>query len=122
MLVRLTSSTSGEIIMFAKHAHAIFERLGKAGVARGVFTTEQLPSAIDALQCIVDEEKMAEKLRTKETPSSEKEATGDENADKRDEESDETITIGQRAMPLIRMMKWTLKEKGFITWEAPEDF
>ena len=36
MLVRLTSSTSGEIIMFAEHAHALFEWIGKETTARGV--------------------------------------------------------------------------------------
>ena len=54
MLVRLTSNTSGEMIMFAEHAHALFEWMGKESTARGVFTREQLPEAIArACQMIV---------------------------------------------------------------------
>ena len=32
------------------------------------------------------------------------------------------LTLGQRAQPLIHLMEWTLKEGGFIIWEAAEDF
>ena len=59
MLVKLTSSASGEIIMFAKDAHQLFEIIGKERTARGVFTKEQLPEARAKLQHAVDEEKSA---------------------------------------------------------------
>ena len=47
MLIRLTSSTSGEVVMFAKHARRLFEIIGKECTARGVFTFEQLPAALE---------------------------------------------------------------------------
>ena len=50
MLVRLTSSTSGDMIMFAEHARRLFEIVGKECTARGVFTCEQLPEAITRLK------------------------------------------------------------------------
>ena len=33
-----------------------------------------------------------------------------------------SIHLCQRALPLIHMMEWTLKEGGFILWEASGDF
>ena len=59
MLVKLTSSTSGEMIMFAKHARRLFEIIGKECTARGVFIAEQLPEAIDKLHRAVNDEKQA---------------------------------------------------------------
>lgn len=55
MLVRLTSNTSGEMIMFAEHARRLFEIVGKECTARGVFTTEQLPAAIARLRQAVQD-------------------------------------------------------------------
>ena len=59
MLVRLTSSTSGKMIMFAEHARVLFGWIGKECVARGVFTEEQLPEAIARLRRGAEEEKRA---------------------------------------------------------------
>ncbi len=131
MLVRLTSSTSGEIIMFAEHVHALFEWIGKETTARGVFTTEQLPEAIARLRHGVEEERAAAKRLAEEKRANagkkenkeeedEDEENGDE--DEKEKEPEETVSLGQRAQPLINMMDWTLKEEGFILWEASRDF
>ena len=138
MLVRLTSSTSGEIIMFAEHLHALFEWIGKETTARGVFTAEQLPEAIAGLRRGVAAEKAAAKRlaeemranaendkgrdREKDKGREEEEDEKDDGDEKQDMEPDVIVTLGQRAQPLISMMQWTLKEEGFILWEAPADF
>jgi hypothetical protein len=57
MLVTLTSSTSGEIMMFAEIARHLFEIIGKERTARGVFTLEQLPAAIEKLRQAIEAEK-----------------------------------------------------------------
>jgi hypothetical protein len=121
MLIKLTSNTSGEMIMFAKHAHRLFEIIGKECTARGVFTAEQLAPAIASLHRAVDEERIAAKRRTEEERYTEsKERDRDEDA--ADETADGQVSLGQRAQPLINLMEWTLKEKGFILWEAERDF
>lgn len=50
MLVKFTSSTSGQIMMFAQVARQMLEILGKDCNARGVITSEQLPDAIARLR------------------------------------------------------------------------
>ena len=121
MLVKITSSTSGEIIMFAEHLRQLFEIIGKECMARGVFTCEQLPDAIAKLKHAVHEEKAA--LHEAERVAHEEGIDEDDEVEDEDHKAGRVgIHLGQRAHPLIQMMEWTLKEKGFILWEADKDF
>ncbi|MEO8411353.1 MAG: DUF1840 domain-containing protein [Propionivibrio sp.] len=127
MLVKLTSNTSGEIIIFAEHLHQLFEIIGKEGTMRGVFTTEQLPPAIEKLHRAVGEEKQV--LHEAGRKAHEARVDRGAAADKVDEEAEEDrkagrigVHLAQRAHPLIQMMEWTYKEGGFILWEADKDF
>jgi hypothetical protein len=124
MLVRLTSSTSGKMIMFAEHARVLFGWIGKECGAHGVFTREQLTEAIACLRRGVEEEKQAIARQAQEKPRGEKrEESGEENANEDKEgRSSDLVTPGQRAQPLIQLMERTQKEGGFILWEAPGDF
>lgn len=112
MLVKFTSNTSGEIVMFAEVARRLFDIVGKEGTARGVFTLEQLPAAVEKLSRAVADEKNAG------WPA---DAAQDE-----DEESGEEkyppVGLAQRAHPLIELMERTRKNEGFILWEAAQDF
>jgi len=122
MLVRLTSSTSGEMIMFAEHARLLFEIVGKACTARGVFALEQLPEAIHKLKHAVHEEKLA----LHEIERKARETGAEENEEEKNDEDHKAgragISLGQRATPLIHLMEWTHKEEGFILWETDPDF
>ena len=107
MLVTFTSSTSGEIQMFSEIAHRLFEIIGKQGTARGVFTKEQLPDAI-------------EKLRHAVTA-----ASGDVSPDQQTAEDSGAapeIGLAQRAHSFIEMMERTSKEDGYVMWLAENDF
>lgn len=112
MLVKFTSSTSGEMIMFAHHARELFEIIGKECTQRGVFVLEQLPEAITLLQGAVDQEKLTEKLAR----------MSKSDKLKVEEVPDNIIAMGRRALPLIQFMELTLQEKGFILWETERDF
>lgn len=122
MLIRLTSNTSGEMIMFAEHARRLFEIIGKECTARGVFTREQLPEAIEKLHCAVNEEKAA--LHAAEQRAHEAGVDEDEENEQDEEHKSGHVGVhlGQRAQPLINLMEWTHKEHGFILWEAASDF
>ena len=121
MLVKLTSNTSGDIIMFAEHARRLFDIIGKECTAEGVFTKEQLPEAIAKLQHAVKEEKAA--LHEAESKARAAGVEVEENVDDEDHKSGRVgINLGQRAHPLINLMEWTLKEGGFVLWKAERDF
>jgi hypothetical protein len=122
MLVRLTSSTSGKMVMLAEHARVFFGWIGKEGSARGVFTKEQLPEAIARLRQGVDEEKRAIEHRAREKQDRSGKDGEEEAGEDEEKRLDEPVTLGQRAQPLLRLMERTLKEGGFILWEAGGDF
>jgi hypothetical protein len=108
-LVVFRSKAAGEIFMFADTARRIFEILGRSESARGVITAEQVLDSLQRLMTAVEQEKADIKAAT---------AAADE-ADRRG--SDEPaaarpITLGQRAYPLIEMLRAAEKKKVDVTW------
>ena len=104
MLIKLTSSTSGEVVMFAKHARRLFEIIGKECTASGVFTFEQLPAALARLYQAVDEEKLAVKRRAEDQPQADEQPHEQDEAGA-EHQADAQISLGQRAQPLIKPRK-----------------
>jgi len=119
MLVKLTSSTSGEVILFAEHARRLFEIMGKECTARGVFALEQLPDAMTRLRQAVANEKAA-MTQAPQAPPGRVARDKTEEADAVKPEP--AVGLAQRAYPLIRLMERTQKDGGFILWEAAGDF
>jgi len=110
MLVKFTSSTSGQIMMFAPVARQLLEIVGKDCNARGVITTEQLPDAIHRLR---------EATADAKNPDNAEAVSPDENEDAKESVH---VGLGQRAYPLIELLEWTRKEDGYVLWEASGDF
>lgn len=102
MLVKFTSSVSGEIIMFAEAAHALLTLLGKECGQRGVFVRDEMLAAAVLLR------KHAE--------------AGDAPSDEDSEER--PVTLDRRAWPLIDMLERTAKgdQQANIVWQAARDF
>ncbi|MBL8374498.1 DUF1840 domain-containing protein [Accumulibacter sp.] len=113
MLVKFTSSTSGQIMMFAQTARQLLDIVGKECNARGVITTEQLPGAIERLRVAVADEKGL-------SPGIDEEPNDVTESDDHDQPS--RVGLRQRAYPLIELLVWTSKEDGFVLWEAAKDF
>ena len=125
MLVRLSSSTSGEMVMLSGHLRPLFEIIGKECTARGVFTVEQLPEAIRLLQQAVHEDdlKAREEGERKKTQNTGKETMPeDDEGEEEDAAAEVVVSLGQRATPLIRLMTLTHQDGGFILWETEGDF
>lgn len=110
MLVTFTSSTSGEILMFSQMARRLFEIIGKTGSARGVFTKEQLPDAIEKLRQAVAAEK------------AEPDKPEEEDRDIENDQQTSDIDLAQRAHPFIELLESTRKEDGYVMWHAANDF
>ena len=107
-LVVFRSKAAGEIFMFAETARRIFDLLGRQEAPRGVITAEQVPEALQKLVAAVEEEKAQLKAAQDEADLADKE--GDVNAQPR------AITLGQRAFPLIEMLREAQKMKVDVTW------
>ena len=113
MLVKFTSSTSGQIMMFAPVARQLLEIVGKECSARGVITTEQLAEAIASLRRAI--------AAGSERPPADAERPSDEGR-QNDEKETPPVGLAQRAYPMIELLEWTRKDDGFVLWEAATDF
>jgi len=107
-LVVFRSKAAGEIFMFAETARRIFEIIGRPEAPRGVITAEQVPEALQKLVDAVEEEKARLKAAR-------------EDAEVRDKQGDgngqpQPITLGQRAFPLVEMLREAQKKKVDVTW------
>jgi Domain of unknown function (DUF1840) len=107
-LVVFRSKAAGEIFMFAETARRIFGIIGRQESPRGVITAEQVPEALQKLVAAVEEEKAQLK-------------TAGEEAELQDKEGDGTvqprpITLGQRAFPLVEMLREAQKKQVDVTW------
>ncbi len=110
MLVKFHSNVAGELFMFAPVARALLDILGKRADARGVITAEQLLSAIERLQQAV-------------AVGGERPLPAGDGATRTPDDAPATsVSLAQRAFPLIDLMQRTQREDGFILWQAPQDF
>lgn len=109
MLVKFHSSAAGKMIMFAEPAAALLRAIGKETTAQGVITCEQLPAAIAALSALI-----ADDPPPAEAPAAD--------AGERDEAPPLPIGLAKRALPFLELLRQTLREEGYVVWEAPAEF
>jgi len=103
MLYEFKSRATGNVVMTQKVAERLLAIIGKPAGPKGIILPEQMPAAIAALEAAVAEERAAA-------------------ADAPEEDEDERrerpvpVTLGQRAWPLIDMMKTAYAAEREITW------
>ncbi|MBK9243354.1 MAG: DUF1840 domain-containing protein [Burkholderiales bacterium] len=109
-LVVFRSKAAGEIFMFAETARRILAIIGKQDTPRGVISAEQLADALARLTAAVDQEKaQIDQAREEAEQAQRRGEPGGEGAP-------QPITLGQRAYPLIEMLREALKKRVDVTW------
>lgn len=107
MLITFKSAASGDVMMFEENGKELLSVLGKDPDAdKGIFTVEQLPSAIAALRAAVE----ADRSTKREQPDADE---GDEDNDR---QADDSIQLAQRALPLLELLERSLVDKVPVTW------
>lgn len=105
MLIIFKSPASGDVIMFDKNGKQMLEIIGKDKTdAKGIVTVEQLPAAIEKLKAAVQEDKARQAEQSGEDPGVDPK-TGVQ-----------LISLAQRAVPLIELMEYSLRDKVPVTW------
>ncbi|HMS78031.1 MAG TPA: DUF1840 domain-containing protein [Burkholderiaceae bacterium] len=102
MLYEFKSRATGSVVMTGPVAERLLAIVGKAAGPKGIFTVEQMPAAIEALQAAVAREKA-------ESPP---EGEGDE----RQRDAARAVSLAQRAWPLIDMLKTAHAKEQPVTW------
>ncbi|MDR2239702.1 MAG: DUF1840 domain-containing protein [Zoogloeaceae bacterium] len=109
MLITFKSKAAGDVMMFGDIAHALMEIMGKTPDAKGIVTVEQLPQAIARLKAAVARDKAENPVVDHDERVFEKTPAGGKR---------EYVSLARRAVPLIEMLEYSLKEKAPVTWGA----
>ncbi len=101
MLITFKSKASGDIPMFAEHAKALLAVLGKdldEATPRGIITAAEAPLALEKLKRAADQS-LVEQRETQDLP-----------------EAQLSVSLSQRAYPLINMLERAAKAKADVVW------
>jgi methyl-accepting chemotaxis protein len=109
-LVVFRSKAAGEIFMFAETARRLLAIIGKQDSPRGVISAEQIADALARLTAAVEEEKA--QIRQAREASEAAQRRGEAAAD----EAAQAITLGQRAHPLLEMLRAAERKRVDVTW------
>ncbi|MGJ7582279.1 DUF1840 domain-containing protein [Variovorax sp. RHLX14] len=106
MLYRFKSQAAADVLMLEPNARQLLDIVGKAPSPKGIFTVDQIPAAVSALEAAVHRE--ADQHRhNHDSLASE---GHDEVAER------EHVGLHQRAAPLLDMLKRSLAEDRDVVW------
>lgn len=105
MLYKFKSKATGDLIMLEPHGRHILSLIGKDPAPTGILQVADLPAAIAALQAAIAQQE-------------EHQAQARQQAQARGEDvaSEDVVSLRQRAVPFIAMMKRCLDEDHDIVW------
>ena len=98
MLITFKSPASADVMMFGEVAEKMLEIIGKEPSGKGIITVENLPAAI---------------ARLKDAINADVQSRGQETQDANGANS---VSIAQRALPLVELFEWSLKQRVPVVW------
>jgi hypothetical protein len=98
------SKADGDLIMMETVGDQILRIVGKEPAPRGIIEAAALPAAVRALEAAVAAEEAAARAPRR--------ADDDDDDDPRGER----VALGQRAWPMLEMMKRSIAENADIVW------
>lgn len=109
MLYKFKSKVTGDVIMLQANGQRMLEIIGKHSASepsiKGILLPEQMPQALEALKDAVQQEE-----------AQQKEAIAQAQAENLPTPRFEAISLRQRALPFMDMIRQCLKAKEAITW------
>jgi len=107
-LVVFRSKAAGEIYMFPETVQRIFEILGRDVAPRGVITVADLDACLQRLVDAVAQEKSG-----RQAPGA---AASSDDDDAAQPAGERAVSLGQRAYPLIEMLRAAIRTRSDVTW------
>lgn len=105
MLYKFKSKAAGDVIMLEAHGRRLLEIMGKDPGPTGIVLPEQMPAALAALAQAIAEDEARQKVA-----DDERRAQGQEPV------RAQGVTLRQRALPLMDMLRRAGKAEREITW------
>jgi hypothetical protein len=107
MLVVFKSAASADLLYFGDVAKLVLELMGKEASDRGVVTVEQLPEAIARLEAAIVGDRPLHREHLLADATKETDPDGNERPH---------VSLTRRALPLLEMLRESLKEKEPVVW------
>jgi hypothetical protein len=105
MLYKFKSKAAGDLIMLEPNGRRVLEIIGKDPGPTGIIQPQEIPAAISAIEAAVDREEAEQKTIVEEAKAKgEVPPTFD------------AISLRQRAVPFIDMLRRCAKEDANIVW------
>ena len=108
MLYEFKSRATGTVVMTGPVAEQVLAIVGKAAGPQGIFTVEQMGSAIAALQAAVERERTE---RASDARDADRDGADEDEADRTP-----SISLAQRAWPLMDMLRAARAADQVVTW------
>lgn len=105
MIYKFKSKAAGDVIMTAPVGDAVLRAMGREPASKGIFEAAALPGLVSALEAAVD----ADEARRRQAADDAK-AAGASGA------KPDSISLKQRAWPLLEMMRRTASASEDIVW------
>ena len=105
MLYKFKSKATGDLIMLEPHGRHILELMGKEPAPQGILQVADMPAAMDALLAAIARQE-AHHARAQQRAQEHGEEVSQE----------EIVSLRQRAVPFLAMMKRCLDEQHDIVW------
>ncbi|WP_394248436.1 DUF1840 domain-containing protein [Vibrio profundi] len=109
MLITFHCKAHADITMFGDIALHILKILGHSGTVPGAIPAQDLPQALKSLQTAIDTEKNA--LAAKDNEAF------DEDEEENEEIEEIVVGLGNRAFPLISLLKAAIEEECEVMWD-----
>lgn len=109
MLYKFKSKATGTVIMLQPNGQQVLEIMGKHSASepslKGILLPEQMPRALAALEACIAEEELVRR-----------QALAQAQAEHLPAPRFEAVSLRQRALPLLDMIRQCIKAKESITW------
>ena len=117
MLYEFKSRAAGAVVMLGPVAERLLAVVGKEPGPKGIFTVEQMGPAIAALEAAIAREKaeLAE-LAARGWQADDSDDQQETDPEERARRAAQAVTLGQRAWPLIDLLKTAQAAEQVVTW------
>ena len=115
MLYKFKSKATGDLIMLEPQGKLILKLIGKEPAAKGIILPSEMMAAIDALHAAVESEEMAIKA-AKEATNEPTHSAGQEQTSPPVIDGARTISLKQRVVPFIDMLRRAHAEDKEVVW------
>jgi hypothetical protein len=116
MIYEFKSKAAGSVVMLGPVAERLLAVIGKEPGPKGIFTVEQMAPAIAALEAAVAREKAELAELATRGPRTDEEDAHETDPEERARRASQAVTLGQRAWPLIDLLKTARAAEQVVTW------